>query len=168
MQETTLRPPTSLRPTSFMRERPIPTSDELAHRQPKMSVRKLDFYYGAKQALTDVSLEVPKHCVTALIGPSGCGKSTFLRCLNRMNDMIDGTRVEGEILLDGQDIQRPEGRRRRAPQTRRHGVSEVESVSEVDFRERGLRAAAWPACRGTRCWRRLSKGRCSAPRCGTK
>ena len=72
-----------------------------------MSVRHLNFYYGPKQALSDVSLVIPQHCVTALIGPSGCGKSTFLRCLNRMNDMIDGTRVEGEILLDGQDIRGP-------------------------------------------------------------
>jgi phosphate transport system ATP-binding protein len=83
------------------------TPDELANRQPKMSARSLNFFYGPKQALTDVSLEIPKNCVTALIGPSGCGKSTFLRCLNRMNDMIDGTRVEGEILLDGQDIRNP-------------------------------------------------------------
>jgi phosphate transport system ATP-binding protein len=83
------------------------TTDEMARRQPKMSVRHLNFYYAEKQALTDVSLEIPEHCVTALIGPSGCGKSTFLRCLNRMNDMIDATRVEGEILLDGQEIRGP-------------------------------------------------------------
>jgi phosphate transport system ATP-binding protein len=83
------------------------TTDEMACREPKISVRHLDFYYGPKQALTGVSLDVPIHCVTALIGPSGCGKSTFLRCLNRMNDMIDGTRAEGEVLLDGQDIRGP-------------------------------------------------------------
>ena len=59
------------------------------------------------QALHDVSLTMPQNCVTALIGPSGCGKSTFLRCLNRMNDMIEGTRLEGEILLDDDDIYRP-------------------------------------------------------------
>jgi phosphate transport system ATP-binding protein len=76
----------------------------MASRTPKISVEHLNFYYGAKQALSDVALLVPANCVTALIGPSGCGKSTFLRCLNRMNDMIDGTRVEGEILLDGRDI----------------------------------------------------------------
>jgi phosphate transport system ATP-binding protein len=83
------------------------TTDEMARREPKISVRQLNFYYGPKQALTNVALEIPPHCVTALIGPSGCGKSTFLRCLNRMNDLIDGTRVEGEILLDGQDIRGP-------------------------------------------------------------
>ena len=64
----------------------------------------LDFFYGKTQALFDVSLAVPEKSVTALIGPSGCGKSTFLRCLNRMNDLIPDTRVEGQVLLDGEDI----------------------------------------------------------------
>lgn len=73
----------------------------------KVRVSDVCFYYGAHQALTDISLMISAQRVTALIGPSGCGKSTFLRCLNRMNDMIDGTRVEGDILLDGQDIYGP-------------------------------------------------------------
>ena len=64
----------------------------------------LDFFYGKSQALFDVSFAVPERSVTALIGPSGCGKSTFLRCLNRMNDLIADTRVQGELLLDGEDI----------------------------------------------------------------
>jgi phosphate transport system ATP-binding protein len=64
----------------------------------------LDFFYGKSQALFDVSLAVPERSVTALIGPSGCGKSTFLRSLNRMNDLIPDTRVEGKVLLDGEDI----------------------------------------------------------------
>ena len=98
-------------------------------------------YYGEKQALSDVSLLIPQNCVTAFIGPSGCGKSTFLRCLNRMNDMIDGTRVEGEDPARWARHLRPEGGRRRTAQARRHGVSEVESVSQVDLRERGVRAA---------------------------
>ena len=68
------------------------------------SVQGLDFYYGASKALSNISIEVEPRKVTALIGPSGCGKSTFLRCLNRMNDTIPGTRVEGKILLDGKDI----------------------------------------------------------------
>src|SRR5690606_29896608 len=97
------RPLMPVRP-SLHRERPMRTADELAGREPKISVEHLDFFYGAKQALMDVTLTIPSHCVTALIGPSGCGKSTFLRCLNRMNDMIDGTRVEGQIVLDGRDI----------------------------------------------------------------
>ena len=74
------------------------------HGQSTFSVQNLDFYYGTSQALHGINLEVLPHQVTALIGPSGCGKSTFLRCLNRMNDTIPGTRVEGKILLDGKDI----------------------------------------------------------------
>jgi phosphate transport system ATP-binding protein len=83
------------------------TADELADRTAKITVEHLNFYYGPKQALADVSLMIPENCVTAFIGPSGCGKSTFLRCLNRMNDMIDDTRVEGEIVLDGRSILGP-------------------------------------------------------------
>ena len=72
--------------------------------QSAFSVQKLDFYYGPTKALSNISLEIQPHKVTALIGPSGCGKSTFLRCLNRMNDTISGTRVDGEILLNGKNI----------------------------------------------------------------
>ena len=71
---------------------------------PAFAIQSLDFYYATKKALSNISLEIQPHHVTALIGPSGCGKSTFLRCLNRMNDTIAGTRVEGKILLKGQDI----------------------------------------------------------------
>ena len=78
------------------------------HGQPAFSVQHLDFYYGASKALTGISLDILPHKVTALIGPSGCGKSTFLRCLNRMNDTIAGTRVEGKILLDGKNIYDPD------------------------------------------------------------
>ena len=70
----------------------------------KMRGRKVVVHYGAKQALFDVDLDVRENQVTALIGPSGCGKSTFLRCLNRMNDTIEGCRVSGDISLDGEDI----------------------------------------------------------------
>ncbi len=70
----------------------------------RMETRKLDFSYGPKQALWEVSLKIPEKSVTAFIGPSGCGKSTYLRCLNRMNDIIPDTRVDGEVLLDGRDI----------------------------------------------------------------
>ena len=68
------------------------------------SVQNLDFYYGPSKALSQINIEIEPRKVTALIGPSGCGKSTFLRCLNRMNDTIAGTRVDGKILLDGEDI----------------------------------------------------------------
>ena len=70
----------------------------------KFLVRNLSFWYGPRQALFDVALAVPERSVCALIGPSGCGKSTFLRVLNRMNDLIEGTRHTGDVLLDGEDI----------------------------------------------------------------
>jgi phosphate transport system ATP-binding protein len=70
----------------------------------KFLVRNFSFWYGAKQALFDISLHIPERSVMALIGPSGCGKSTFLRSLNRMNDLIEGTRHTGDVLLDGADI----------------------------------------------------------------
>jgi len=71
---------------------------------PKIRTRNVSVFYGDKPALKDVSLDMADRAVTALIGPSGCGKSTFLRCLNRMNDTIEGARVEGVIELDGEDI----------------------------------------------------------------
>lgn len=70
----------------------------------KIRAKDINVFYGAKQALFDVSLDVVEKSVTALIGPSGCGKSTFLRCINRMNDTIAGARVEGRIELDGEDV----------------------------------------------------------------
>jgi len=70
----------------------------------KVEVKNLDFYYGDSLALEKISMTIPSNQVTALIGPSGCGKSTFLRTLNRMNDLIDDVRVEGEIIIDGKDI----------------------------------------------------------------
>ena len=73
----------------------------------KISVRGLNFFYGATQALHNISLDVPERVVMAFIGPSGCGKSTFLRTLNRMNDTIPGARAEGEVLIDGEDIYAP-------------------------------------------------------------
>jgi phosphate transport system ATP-binding protein len=71
---------------------------------PKMQARGLDFWYGPKQALKGISMDIAPHEVTAFIGPSGCGKSTFLRCLNRMNELIPGARLEGDVLLDGENI----------------------------------------------------------------
>ena len=73
----------------------------------KIEARRFSFYYGKRQALKEVSLKVWEHQITALIGPSGCGKSTFLRALNRMNDIIPGTRAEGEVMLDGQNVYSP-------------------------------------------------------------
>jgi phosphate transport system ATP-binding protein len=71
---------------------------------PKIETRGMSFFYGTKQALYDINLQIQSRAVTALIGPSGCGKSTYLRSLNRMNDIIEGTRVTGEVLLDGMEI----------------------------------------------------------------
>jgi phosphate transport system ATP-binding protein len=73
----------------------------------KVSVRDLNFFYGATQALFDISLRIEERVVMAFIGPSGCGKSTFLRTLNRMNDTIPGARASGEVLIDGEDIYAP-------------------------------------------------------------
>jgi phosphate transport system ATP-binding protein len=74
----------------------------------RISIEKLDMFYGDFHALKNVCLQVPKNNVTALIGPSGCGKSTLLRCINRMNDLIDGVRMQGRIRIDDQDIVSPE------------------------------------------------------------
>lgn len=78
--------------------------DSTTSAQSKILVNDLNLYYGEKQALFNVSLAIKENEVTALIGPSGCGKSTFLRTLNRMNDLIDGVRVNGNITIDGEDI----------------------------------------------------------------
>ena len=72
--------------------------------KPIIIIKNLDFFYGATLALHEINMEIQPNHITALIGPSGCGKSTFLRCLNRMNDTIPGTRVSGEIRLNGMDI----------------------------------------------------------------
>ena len=81
-----------------------PDTEGAADRAIKIVVRNLNFYYGTLRALTDISIDIQERIVTAFIGPSGCGKSTFLRTLNRMNDVIPGTRVDGQVLIDGQDI----------------------------------------------------------------
>ena len=73
-------------------------------KEAKVSIRNLSFYYGTNKALKDISMDIPENKVTAFIGPSGCGKSTFLRTINRMNDLIDNTRVEGEVLVDDINI----------------------------------------------------------------
>ena len=70
----------------------------------KITVESLNLHYGENHALKNVNMEIADHAITAFIGPSGCGKSTFLRCLNRMNDLVDGCRVEGKVILDGEDI----------------------------------------------------------------
>lgn len=80
------------------------SSNTLADETICLEVDKLNLFYGDKQALMSVNMPIPKKRVTAFIGPSGCGKSTLLRCFNRMNDLVEGCRIEGEIRLDGQNI----------------------------------------------------------------
>jgi len=94
---TAMKPGLDLAPTAALR----------AGEAPKMTSRDVNVFYGQKQALHNVDLDVPSRQVTALIGPSGCGKSTYLRCLNRMNDVIDNCRVTGDIRLDGENIYDP-------------------------------------------------------------
>jgi phosphate transport system ATP-binding protein len=87
---------------------PERTLGEVGHPDAAITTNDVSVYYGAKRALADITLEIGRHEVIALIGPSGCGKSTYLRCLNRMNDTIEGCRVVGEIRLDGEDVSSPD------------------------------------------------------------
>ena len=101
MTTTTPRPP-SLAGVAARREQPGPAEQPV-----KIEAVGLNFYYGETRALQDISLRIQRNVVTAFIGPSGCGKSTFLRTLNRMNDIIPGTNVKGQVLIDGEDIYAP-------------------------------------------------------------
>jgi len=94
----------SAAPRSTDSDQGYQTVGEYSVANPRISCRGVNVFYGEKQALFDINLDIGQREVIALIGPSGCGKSTFLRCLNRMNDIIEGCRVEGDIRLDGQDI----------------------------------------------------------------
>lgn len=94
---------TRIAPKFAVRERPQAAPASVT-KMSKVRASHLNFYYGRTQALHDISIEIPERIVMAFIGPSGCGKSTFLRTLNRMNDVIPGTRVEGDVMLDGRDI----------------------------------------------------------------
>src|ERR1700722_16321679 len=99
IQQTAInRPQTQMSPTSTETSSPVQTAG------PKMRAANINFFYGKFKALYDVSLDFAANKVTALIGPSGCGKSTFLRNLNRINETLRDTRIEGEITLDGENI----------------------------------------------------------------
>jgi phosphate transport system ATP-binding protein len=90
--------------------RPTPNVNEIRNEpvaSNKITVRNLNFFYGSSQALYNISMDIKERVVTAFIGPSGCGKSTFIRTLNRMNDVIPTTRVDGQVLIDGRDIYSP-------------------------------------------------------------
>jgi len=107
-------PPSSVLESIFTSPRPAGIhlvdggeTPAVAETQIKMTTRNLTVFYGQKPALHAVDLDIPSNQVTALIGPSGCGKSTYIRCFNRMNDIIDGCRIEGLVTLDGEDIYGP-------------------------------------------------------------
>ena len=108
--------------------------------EPVFDVRGVSVSYGAFRAIRDITMPIGRNEITALIGPSGCGKTTFLRCLNRMNDLIAGARVDGTILYHGVDLYDRAGRRGRGPPADRDGVPEAQPVPQVDLRQRRLRA----------------------------
>jgi phosphate transport system ATP-binding protein len=101
MSEAAIVPPSLAQVAARGQQQP------LANRPPKIRSQGLNFFYGDTQALADISVDIHPNIVTAFIGPSGCGKSTFLRTLNRMNDIIPGTRVDGKVLIDDADIYGP-------------------------------------------------------------
>ena len=86
---------------------PLDPAVEPEIERPVLEVSDLSLWYGTAQALHDVRLRIPEHKITAFIGPSGCGKSTLLRCFNRLNDLVDGVRISGDIRLDGQSLYDP-------------------------------------------------------------
>ena len=149
---------------------PVPAGERPAPGAPTIiDIDNVDFYYGQSKALHGINFPIKEKLVTAFIGPSGCGKSTLLRCLNRMNDLVDGTRIgAGSIKISGVDIYDPVGRRHRAAQAGRHGLPEIEPVPEIDLRERRLRPApAGHQRQGARSTRRSSAA-CAARRCGRR
>ena len=132
----------------------------------KLSVSDLNFYYGDFQALKNISMEIFANQVTAFIGPSGCGKSTFLRTLNRMNETVRNSRVEGEILLDGVNILEQEVayvRRRVGMVFQRSNPFPKSIFDNIAY---GPRINGTVANRAP-CAKRWSKA-CAAPRCGTR
>ncbi|MBA3961015.1 MAG: phosphate ABC transporter ATP-binding protein [Chthoniobacterales bacterium] len=99
--------PTPTSQTSALTPAPNDNAVAPAVTAPAFDVRNLSIWYGEKQAIKNISIEIPAKTVTAIIGPSGCGKSTFLRCLNRMHELVPHTRVDGEILFHGENLYRP-------------------------------------------------------------
>src|SRR5437773_12551189 len=95
-------------PKAFATRAEAETPAAAAATEPVLSARSLSVWYGMAQALKEISIDIPRHRITALIGPSVCGKSTLLRCFNRMNDLIPGARMEGELRFEGQDLTAPE------------------------------------------------------------
>ena len=147
MSDTAIVPPSLAQVAARSR-----IAQPVGDRPPKIQSERLNFFYGETRALADISIAIHPNIVTAFIGPSGCGKSTFLRTLNRMNDIIPGTRVEGKVLIDDVGHLRSGRRRGRAAAAGGDGVPEVEPVPEVDLRQRRVRArgsTAWPGAAPT-------------------
>ncbi len=93
----------------MFRVKPLPPLDpQLESDEPIIKVRNLNVWYGERQILGDINLDIPRNRITAIIGPSGCGKSTLIRCLNRMNDLIPEAKIEGQVLFNGQNIYAPD------------------------------------------------------------
>ena len=106
----------------------------------KIDVSNMDLYYGDFHALKNINLSIDANEVTAFIGPSGCGKSTLLKSINRMNDLVPGCRITGEMLLDGENIYGGKNGCQRTPKTGRHGIPETKSVPDEHLRQYCL----WP------------------------
>ena len=132
------RSPAAMRLTAIERRWLRPSS---GHARRSSSLEDVQVSYGPKPAVRGVSFDIGKNEITALIGPSGCGKSTLIRCLNRMNDLIPGARVEGKVHLPRPGPLRARSRRRRGAQAHRHGVPEAQPVPQVDLRQHRLRPA---------------------------
>jgi phosphate transport system ATP-binding protein len=107
MSNLTMSAPTPTSQSGAVSPAPNENAAAAATTAPAFDVRNLSIWYGEKQAIKNVSIELPAKTVTAIIGPSGCGKSTFLRCLNRMHELVPHTRVDGEILFHGENLYRP-------------------------------------------------------------
>ncbi len=135
--------------------------------QTALAVNGLNLFYGDKQVLHDISLRIPKHRVTALIGPSGCGKSTLLRCFNRMNDLVDNCRIEGELQLNGAAISGAQidvaALRRRVGMVFQRPNPFPKSIYETWCTACGCRACATGVC-----WMKRWSVRCAPPRYGMR
>ena len=101
----------------------------------KISTKKLNLYYGANHALKDVDMDITANAITAFIGPSGCGKSTFLKTLNRMNDLVDGVKIDGEVTLDGENIYDEKVDTTLLRKKSGHGIPAAQPVSDEYLRQ---------------------------------
>ena len=104
-----------------------------------LSAHDLNLWYGAHQALHNISIDIPEKSITALIGPSGCGKSTFLKTLNRMNDLVSGVKITGEVTYEGENIYDPSVDVNELRKQHRHGLPEAEPLPHEHLRQHRLR-----------------------------